>query len=92
VVRLAGQALQERASESWLEGKVQASGPSAAASDEAAAASKHEADDRAAVATENLARFGEVCKKADQTSKRANEARANASSGQPSPGDAKQSE
>jgi hypothetical protein len=92
VVRLAGEALPERANESWLDGKVQASGPSAATNDEAAAASEHEADDRAAVATENFARCGEVCKKARQASTRANEARANASSGRSSPGDAKQSE
>jgi hypothetical protein len=44
------------------------------------------------VATENLARCGEVRKEARQASKRANEARANSSSGRPSPGDTEQSE
>jgi len=92
VVHLAGEALPERASESRLDGKVQASSPSAATNDEAAAASEHEANDRAAVATENLARCSEVCKKARQASTSTNEARANASSGRASPGDTKQYE
>jgi len=53
--------------------------------------SEHEAHDRAAMATENPAKTSDVRTKVPQASTGLNEARRNAGSGRPGPGDTKQS-